>query len=108
MKGGIDRAHQSRSAGHEIEDKRPLHRYRDEPKRILAIIEVRLAERTSIMGDDDTIAYISMLGWVRNLNGFYDAGELVGFAELKHVPAWLERGPARPAVQRALNVPPRA
>jgi GSH-dependent disulfide-bond oxidoreductase len=94
-------------AGREIEDKRPLYRYRDEAKRILAIIEARLAERTWIMGDDYTIADISMLGWVRNLIGFYDAGELVGFAELKHVPVWLERGLARPAVQRGLNVPPR-
>jgi GST-like protein len=94
-------------AGCEIEDKRPLYRYRDEVKRILAIIEARLAERTWIMGDDYTIADISMLGWVRNLIGFYDAGELVGFAELKHVPAWLERGLARPAVQRGLNIPAR-
>jgi GSH-dependent disulfide-bond oxidoreductase len=57
-------------AGREIEDKRPLHRYRDEAKRILAIIEARLAERSWIMGDDYTIADISMLGWVRNLIGF--------------------------------------
>src|SRR6202041_1084581 len=54
-------------AGREIEDKRPLHRYRDEAKRILAIIEARLAERSWIMGADYTIADISMLGWVRNL-----------------------------------------
>jgi len=94
-------------AGREIEDKRPLHRYRDEAKRILAIIEARLAERTWIMGDDYTIADISLLGWVRNLVGFYGAGELVEFDSLKHVPAWLERGLARPAVQRGLNVPPR-
>ena len=31
-------------AGREIEDKRPLHRYRDEAKRILAILEARLAD----------------------------------------------------------------
>jgi glutathione S-transferase len=79
-------------AGREIEDKRPLHRYRDEAKRILAVIEGRLVERSWIIGDDYTIADISMLGWVRNLIGFYDAGELVGFSGLKHVPAWLERG----------------
>jgi GSH-dependent disulfide-bond oxidoreductase len=93
--------------GREIEDKRPLHRYRDEAKRILAVVEARLSDRTWIMGDDYTVADISMLGWVRNLIGFYDAGELVGFAELKHVPAWLERGLARPAVQRGLNIPKR-
>jgi GST-like protein len=27
---------------------------------------------------------------------------------LRHVPAWLERGLARPAVQRGLNIPKRA
>ncbi len=85
----------------------PLHRYRDEAKRILAIIEARLADRTWIMGDDYAIADISMLGWVRNLIGFYDAGELVDFKALKHTPAWLERGLARPAVQRGLNIPAR-
>jgi GST-like protein len=94
-------------AGREFEDKRPLHRYRDEAKRVLAVVEARLSERTWIMGDDYTIADISMLGWVRNLIGFYGAGELVGFAELKHVPAWLERGLARPAIQRGLNIPAR-
>ena len=66
-------------AGREYEDKRPLHRYRDEAKRVLAVLEGRLADRTWVMGDDFTIADVSMLGWVRNLVGFYDAGELVGF-----------------------------
>jgi GSH-dependent disulfide-bond oxidoreductase len=94
-------------AGREYEDKRPLHRYRDETKRILAVIEARLAGRTWIMGDDYTIADISMLGWVRNLVGFYGAGDLVGFGDLKHVPAWLERGLARPAVRRGLEIPKR-
>ena len=94
-------------AGREYEDKRPLHRYRDEAKRILAVLEGRLAARAWIMGDDYTIADISMLGWVRNLIGFYDAGELVDFGGLRNVPARLERGLARPAVQRGLNIPKR-
>ena len=33
-------------AGREIEDKRPLHRYRDDGEGILSIIEARLSERT--------------------------------------------------------------
>jgi len=94
-------------AGREYEDKRPLYRYRDEAKRILAVLEGRLAGRAWIMGDDYTIADISMLGWVRNLIGFYDAGELVDFGGLRNVPAWLERGLARPAVERGLNIPKR-
>ena len=48
-----------------------------------------------------------MLGWVRNLVGFYGAREIVEFDKLKRVPAWLERGLARPAVKRGLEIPKR-
>jgi GST-like protein len=95
-------------AGREIEDKRPLERYRDESKRLLGVIETRLDGRQWIMGDEYTIADISMLGWVRNLIGFYGARELVEFDSLKRVPDWLERGLARPAVQRGLDIPKRS
>jgi GST-like protein len=94
-------------AGKAIEDKRPLERYRDESKRLLGVLETRLNGRQWIMDDDYTIADIAMIGWVRNLVGFYDAGELVEFDKLKHVPAWLERTVARPAVERGLNIPNR-
>jgi len=94
-------------AGREIADKRPLERYRDESKRVLAVLETRLNGRQWIMGDEYTIADVSMLGWVRNLIGFYGARELVDFDLLKQVPAWLERGLARPAVKRGLEIPKR-
>jgi GST-like protein len=94
-------------AGREFADKRPLERYVAESKRLLGVLETRLDGRQWIMDDDYTIADVSMFGWVRNLVGFYGAGELVGFDALKHVPAWLERGLARPAVQRGLEIPKR-
>jgi GSH-dependent disulfide-bond oxidoreductase len=94
-------------AGKDISDKRPLERYRNEAKRLLGVLETRLSDRQWIMGNEYTIADISMLGWVRNLIGFYGARELVEFDSLKSVPAWLERGLARPAVQRGLNIPKR-
>ena len=94
-------------AGKEIADKRPLERYVNESKRLLGVLDQRLTGRNWIMGDDYTIADIASLGWVRNLNGFYGAGELVGFDTFRHVGAWLERGLARPAVQRGLEIPPR-
>jgi GST-like protein len=56
------------------------------------------------MGADYSIADISLLGWVRNLIGFYEARELVGFDRFVHVREWLDRGLVRPAVQRGLNV----
>ena len=64
-----------------------------------------MAERDWIMGADYSIADISMLGWVRNLVGFYGAGDLVGFETFIAVDAWLRRGLARPAVQRGLEIP---
>jgi GST-like protein len=93
--------------GREIADKRPLERYRDESKRLLGVLETRLAGRQWIMGDDYTIADISLIGWVRNLIGFYGARDLVEFDSLRQVPAWLERGLGRPAVQRGLEIPKR-
>ncbi|WP_184720198.1 glutathione S-transferase N-terminal domain-containing protein [Caulobacter sp.] len=94
-------------AGKDFEDKRPRDRYVAESKRLLGVLEGRLATRDWIMGDDYTIADIATLGWVRNLVGFYGAGELVDWATLKHVPRWLEAGLARPAVQRGLEIPKR-
>ncbi len=94
-------------AGREYEDKRPRDRYVAEAKRLLGVLDARLAGRTWIMDDDYTIADIALIAWVRNLNGFYEAGELVGFADFKNVAAWLERGLARPAVQRGLTIPAR-
>lgn len=95
-------------AGREFEDKRPRDRYVAESRRLLGVLEGRLEGRDWIMGEDYTIADIAILGWVRNLIGFYEAGDLVGFADFPRVTAWLERGLARPAVQRGLTIPARS
>ncbi|HYE44495.1 MAG TPA: glutathione S-transferase N-terminal domain-containing protein [Caulobacter sp.] len=94
-----------RFAGKAYEDKRPLERYVAESRRLLEVLETRLKGRQWLMGDDYTIADIATLGWVRNLIGFYEAGDLVDFASRTQVAAWLERGLARPAVQRGLSIP---
>jgi GSH-dependent disulfide-bond oxidoreductase len=94
-------------AGKDIADKRPLERYVAESKRLLGVLERHLDNRQWIMDDEYTIADISLIGWVRNLIGFYGARELVAFDTLVHVPAWLERSLARPAVQRGLDIPKR-
>ena len=93
-------------AGREIEDKRPLQRYVAESKRLLGVLEKRLDGRDWIL-DEYGIADIATLGWVRNLVDFYGAGELVEFDRFGNVANWLERGLARPAVQRGLNIPSR-
>ena len=94
-------------AGKEIADKRPLNRYVDESKRLLGVLETRLTGREWLMDEDYTIADVAHIGWVRNLIGFYDAGELVGIKDFPNVLAWLERCLVRPATQKGLNIPPR-
>ena len=97
-----------RFAGKAFEDKRPRDRYVAESRRLLGVLDQRLEGRDWVMGDEYTIADIATLGWVRNLIGFYEAGDLVGYADFKNVDAWLQRGLARPAVQRGLEIPKRA
>ena len=91
-------------AGKDYEDKRPRDRYAAESARLLRVLDERLASREWVMGDTYSIADISLLGWVRNLIGFYDAAEIVGFDRFGHVKRWLDAGLARPAVQRGLEV----
>ncbi|NLY33265.1 MAG: glutathione S-transferase [Alcaligenaceae bacterium] len=95
-------------AGKEYEDKRPLERYRVESRRLLGVLNKRLEGRDWVMGNEYTIADIALLGWVRNLIGFYEARELVDFDSFGNVAKWLERGLARPAVQRGLEIPVKA
>lgn len=92
-------------AGKDYEDKRPRDRYVDESKRLLAVLDQRLEGRDWVMGDEYTIADIAILPWVRNLVGFYGAGELVEFSRFKNVARVLEAFVARPAVARGLTIP---
>ncbi|HEY1996744.1 glutathione binding-like protein [Paraburkholderia sp.] len=94
-------------AGKDYEDKRPRDRYVAESRRLLGVLEQRLAQRTWIMGDDYTIADMATFPWVRNLIGFYEAGELVGFADFPNVKRALDAFVARPAVVRGLDIPSR-
>ena len=91
-------------AGKDYEDKRPRDRYAAESARLLGVLDDRLDGRAWVMGDDYSIADISLLGWVRNLIGFYEAREIVGFDRFAHVERWLDAGLARPGVQRGLEV----
>ena len=60
-----------------------------------------------MLGDPYSIADIAIFPWVRNLVGFYGAGDLVGFENFPHVQRALAAFVERPAVVRGLNIPPR-
>jgi GST-like protein len=94
-------------AGKEYEDKRPRDRYVAESKRLLGVLDKHLAGRKWILGDDYSIADIATFPWIRNLVGFYEAGDLVGFKNFKNVARVLAAFAARPAVARGLNIPKR-
>jgi GST-like protein len=94
-------------AGKDWEDKRPRDRYVAESKRLLGVLDQRLAKREWLMGVDYTIADIATFPWVNNLIGFYGARELVGFDAFGHVQRALDAFLARPAVQRGLKIPAR-
>ena len=92
-------------AGKDFEDKRPRERYVAEAKRLLGVLNVRLADREWIVGDAYSIADIATFPWVNTLIGFYEAGALVGIDDCAHVTAALARFLARPAVVRGLGIP---
>ena len=94
-------------AGKDFEDKRPRDRYVAEAKRLLAVLEKRLEGRAWIMGDDYTIADIATFPWVRNLVGFYGAGDLVEFGKYPNVKRVLDAFVERPAVKAGLEIPKR-
>ena len=95
-------------AGKDFEDKRPRDRYVGEARRLLGVLDQRLAGRSWIMGEQYSIADIAIFPWVRNLIGFYAAGELVGIADYPQVTRVLEGFLARPAVTRGIIIPARA
>ena len=92
-------------AGKAFEDKRPRDRSVAEARKVLEVVNQRLATRTWMMGDSYTIADMAIFPWVRNLVGFYDAGKLVGIVDYPHVNRALATFVARPAMIKAVNIP---
>ena len=95
-------------AGKDYEDKRPRDRYVAESRRLLGVLDQRLKGRPWVVGDTYTVADIAIWPWVRNLVGFYGAGELVEFGQFKEIERVLAAFVQRPAVAKGLNIPARA
>jgi len=95
-------------AGRHFEDKRPRDRYVAEARRLLEVIDQRLATRAWMMGEAYGIADMAIFPWVRNLIGFYEAGTLVGIADYANVTRTLDAFLKRPALIKALNIPARS
>ncbi|WP_417253276.1 glutathione S-transferase N-terminal domain-containing protein [Celeribacter sp.] len=92
-------------AGAKMEDPTARDRYINEAKRLLNVLEQRLEGRDWIM-DAYSIADMAIAPWLNALD-FYGAKEVLGYNDLKNVPAYVERFYERPAVAKAKNIPPR-
>ena len=76
-----------------------IDRYHREVRRLLEVLDTRLADREYLSGDY-SIADIANWSWVR---GHKWSG--VGIDGLDHLRRWLDRVGARPAVKRGQDVP---
>ncbi|WP_341367960.1 glutathione S-transferase N-terminal domain-containing protein [Yoonia sp. BS5-3] len=92
-------------AGKEIDDPRPRERYRDEAIRLLSVLDNALDGQDWIAGAY-SIADMAIAPWINALE-FYGTKDVVGYHDLKNVPAYVTRFFDRPAVAKARNIPPR-
>jgi len=69
------------------------------------VLDKQLATGPWIMGDTYSIADIDTFPWVRNLIGFYAAGDVVGIENFPHVMRSLNNFLTRPAVIKGLTIP---
>lgn len=92
-------------AGSKMEDPTARDRYINEAKRLLAVVDKRLEGREWIVGEY-SIADMMLAPWLNALD-FYGAKEVTDYASYKNVVAYVERFYARPAVERAKNIPAR-
>jgi glutathione S-transferase len=77
-----------------------IERYQKETRRLLEVLDTRLADNEYLAGDY-SIADIANFAWARTVNW---SG--VEIRDLEHLSCWIEAIQARPAVKRGLEVPP--
>src|SRR5271156_3547981 len=83
-----------------------IHRFAMEVKRLLDVLDRRLAEAEYVAGPDYTIADMAIWPWYGGLAkaNSYGAAEFLGVQEYKNVQRWAEAIAARPAVKRGRMV----
>lgn len=91
-------------AGKAVEDPLPRERYRAEAERLLNVLDVALEGKDWIVGDY-SIADMSIGPWLHGMIHYYKGADLIGWDQLKNVPAYFDRFMDRPTVQRAHDIP---
>ncbi len=83
-----------------------IDRYTMETKRLLDVLDQRLADSPYVAGAQYSIADIAIWPWFGSiaLNRVYDAAEFLQVHEYSHVQRWASAIAERPAVERGLRV----
>src|SRR4051795_7580108 len=83
-----------------------IDRFTMETKRLLDVLDKRLAESEYVAGPDYTIADMAIWPWYGGLVKFnsYGGGEFISAHEYKNVQRWTDQIHARPAVKRGRMV----
>lgn len=79
-----------------------IKRYLDETKRLYSVLESRLSQADWLAGDKYTIADIANYSWVRSGPVLLE----IDLSQWPGVDRWVKKIDARPAVEKAKNVPP--
>ncbi len=90
-------------AADKTQDSYGVERYTKETRRLLALLDKRMADREWIMGEEMTIADIAIVPWVKGLD-FYDGHQLLETETFRNVIDWRDRFYNRPAVARGAEV----
>ena len=77
-----------------------------ETKRLLDVLDQRLAHHEYLCGDAYTLADMANFGWYGALllNNIYEAAEFLDVASYSHATRWAKAIAERPAVQRGVRV----
>lgn len=90
-------------AGKAVLDQRPLERHVNELKRLLSVLDQQLSRNEWIAGKEYSIADISTFPVIHFISSYFEADQLIGMNEFRHVLRTLNRFLERPAVQRGFS-----
>lgn len=82
----------------------PLERYANEAKRLLGVLDKHLENRQYLVGEEYTIADMSIVPWINGARIHYNADEKLELTKFTHVNAWVQRILDRPKTKLGMNV----
>lgn len=82
----------------------PVERYTSETKRLLGVVDNHLRGKTFLVGEEYTIADMSIIPWISALKTFYQAEEKLDLEKFKNVMTWLDRCLGRPKTAIGMGV----